>query len=303
MKKIFFIIILIGNLFAETPNWINEPEKACLQSEICVIGEGTGFQTASAAARNEIARFFKTKVVSTFKVTTTSDNQSTDESVLNELEESTDEILEGVVIKSRYESKESVYVLASLDKKDLARRIRNQIKDYDEKLEENFKAENHSSLFKLKKYYNLRETLNFRYEFLSGQRVPEKISFSDIAKLQSILSKGILVSVKFKGEAKEKLKGEILGLLSEVGFRTMPKGGTHQIRGKLSSEKAYLKVKGFEKYSFHLELTSILTKKSVNLGTLNYETNATGRNYEQALEKALTQIRKYMTENIDKLNI
>ncbi len=304
MKAIVLLIILsVSAAFSQDkPKWINEPDKVCKSSEICVIGEGAGFQTASANARNEMAKVFKTKVVSTFRVTTSTDNKSFNENVLDDIQETTDQVLEGVEVVKRHETTDTIYVFASLDKNKASKRIRNAINDIDEKMEVYYEDKKRSSVFKLKRLFNQRETHNLRYEFLKGNRVPEKISFKQIVEKQKAMSQGVLVSVDIKERRPRFVQPLLVKSLGEVGFRVVPSGGTHSISGEYVSEKQHLKVDGFEKYKFVLNLYAN-NKDGHKTGALTFDVQTTGRDFSQAYNKALDLVKNHITENIDELNI
>lgn len=288
----------------EVPSWVNSPEKACSTRFLCAVGEGTGFQTASASARNELAKIFGTKVISKFQVTTTSDNITTEQMVNEDLEESTEQLLEGVEITKRYDGKTSVYVVASLDKVASAKVLKNQIQDLDQRLESHYKEGTFSGLYRSKRIFNQRQSLNERYEFLKGNRIPETISFKDLYELQKRLAKGKLVRIEALGKEKKKVKDLIENILTGIGFRVVRPNLEFKglvVEGNLKVKEAFLNVKGFKKFEFIFSL-SCFNKKKQKIGNMNYSKHFTGRDENQATEKAYADLAKYIKENIDDLN-
>ncbi|MBF0208221.1 MAG: hypothetical protein HQK53_15190, partial [Oligoflexia bacterium] len=128
------------------PAWINDPMSECQESmEICAVGSGMGEMKAEANARLAIAQIFETKIQGKKSFTkSTSQEESTksviatragtkesksgssseqnvasssvQESSLSQLDEITDAIVEGVMIKKKHQDKDAVYALAVLDK-------------------------------------------------------------------------------------------------------------------------------------------------------------------------------------------
>lgn len=312
MKYLVFIsFLLIGCSSSKTqrstevdengvPKWVSEPDSACKSTEVCGLGEGTGLQTASANARLEVAKYFGTKIVSKFQVTTTSDNQTTDETVNEDLQEITNQLLDGVKIKKRFDGQTAVHVLAVLDRNVASRKIRNKIKDLDEKMELDYRNKSLSGLFRLKRFYNQRASLNLRYELFKGNRIPEKVTFRNIVNLQKDLSQNKLISVAINGDEGNKLTSLLKQSLTGLGFRVVDGESEFTLRGRYSSKESYLKVSGFKKYEFILNLTCLNDSKQ-EIGALAYNNFFTGRDFKQSEEQALKDISNYLKENIDKL--
>lgn len=295
---LYSLLLIFSSLsFAELPNWVLETERSCKKNQICMVGNATGLNLAKANARLEIAKYFGTKVSSTFQVTTTSDNMTTDQFVNESLQESTEEVLEAVEFTKTHEASDAIYVLAVLDKRAAWRKIANLIKDLDSRLEEELASDKRTSIFALKKLYNERETLNLRYEFLRGNRLAQKVTHADILRKQSSFSKGVMVEMDVRKPIKEVLRS----LLTQVGFRVVSRGGTHQLSGGLSDEKQYLNVDGFEKYKVTLNLVA-RNKSGETLGSINHTVSTTGRDKVQALAVAQEQLIDFLKQNLDELN-
>ncbi len=289
------------------PRWVNQPDSLCSSFEICGVGEGSGFQVARTNARVEIAKYFGTQVISKFKVSTTSDNGKLNESVGEDLQEITDQVLEEVELKRRFEGKESVFVFMSLNKNKAAKRIRSEISAIDKKLVTDFEEKSFAGLFRARKLYNQRETLNLRYQFFKGNRIPEKVSYRDISELQKTLVRGKSVVVNLSGDPRGEQKVEqiLRTALSNIGFKI--KGETsksldREITGSFSSKESYLNVNGFKKFEFTLDLKA-KNSAGTQVGGMNYSKHFTGRTFRQSEEQAVKDIKDYIEENLDKLNL
>lgn len=295
--KFNFIFLLSYIAFAQLPDWVLETDRFCKTSQICMVGNATGLNLAKANARLEVAKYFGTKVSSTFQVTTVSDNMTTDEFVNESLKESTDEMLEAIEFVKTHEASDSIYVLAILDKQIAWRKLANLIKDIDIKLEEQLASTKKTSLFALKKLFNERETLNLRYEFLKGVRLPQTVSHKDILQKQKHVADGVMVMVNVKQPI-----GNILhSLLTQIGFRIVKTSGNHLVTGGLKEEKQYLNVDGFVKYKVTLNLVA-KNKSGEVLGVINHSVVTTGRDKKQALLDGKEQLTEYLKQNLDLLN-
>src|SRR3989338_4076856 len=155
------------------PPWINEPMKNCsLQMELCAVGEGTGAMTAEANARKAIAQIFETQIKAETNTDMRIQQTNKDEALSGEaihsmdshVQELTEDVLKGVVIKERYESEGMNYAHASLDKRTSLKRLQSEMELLDESMLAMYREKNRSHSRKLIEQYNLREKINLRYE-------------------------------------------------------------------------------------------------------------------------------------------
>jgi hypothetical protein len=303
--------------FSKSPEWINSVYSKCSErTELCAVGEGTGKFRAEANARDELAKIFETKVKSITTIGTTSEQSSKEGVILSgevveDLEKSitlsTNQVLEGVEIIQTFEDAEGFYALAKLDKVKASSRLRNEMKALDEKMQAFLKEGRRSALAKSEKLYVLREKLNDRYEFLKGKRFNRLITYKEIKDKRN-LARGKAIVVYF-GQSKlsnqKELKHLIITeLLANDYIVVTKKGKGHKylVDGNFNVEKQHINVKGFEKFRFSLVLDSH-GLKGKKRGGLEFSITSTGRTRTQALENSLHELRKYITDNINDLNL
>lgn len=293
-----------------SPEWINAPMTGCSdQIEICASAEGDGQLAADSNARTSLAQIFETKIESTTNINSLTKQDSTSSSISGgksefistDLTEYTNQILEGVVIKERYKDSKKAYALASLDKIKASDRLRSQMKELDEKLVA-FNKENKKSNFgKMRKLSLTRETLNSRYEFLMGMKVPSKVSFEDILSKKKIQMKADLVSITIDDQDFQPI---LQRLVTERGFKVIKDvaKANLDIEAKIETKKEYMNVDGFEKYSYTLTL---MAKNEANekVGSIEFKTSGMGRSQAQVKEKVKSDIENFIEEHFDELNL
>lgn len=319
MKKIFFLsfLILLGCSSSKTevkapssaPSWINDPMSACSEiEEICGSSNGDGQIIADGNARKTIALIFESKITSTMTSSKTSRQETgdsiegkTQEYYSSDLTESTDQLLEGVEIKSRYQDKDGYYALASLNKIKAAKRLASLIKELDEKLIPLNKENKKTNYGKMRKLHLDREVLNARHEFLVGRRILGSVSFEDILKKKNISLKNNLVLLRIKDPS---LMPMISRLVTERGFKISKDEAAAdlEIKAVVDNKKEYLNVDGFEKYSFLIKLNSS-NEKGEKLGAIEFSAMAVGRSFDQAQEKIRPDIERFIEDHFDELNL
>lgn len=161
--------------------------------------------------------------------------------------------------------------------------------------------------FECLKFYNKREELARRHEFLVEKSPPSPIALAQI--LDKIKAKGsldVVVLVRFedlkdKGEAKHM----VIKALLEHDYRVITNDQSKYqfvVVGKLLSKQEHLNVKGFERHKFILQVVS-QRESGAKLGALEFSTTQTGRNFDQAYEQALPKITNYINEHLSELYI
>lgn len=294
---------------SSTPEWVNDPMSACSEmEEICGSSTGQGQIIADGNARKAIALVFESKITSTMTTSKTARQDSgetiegkTQEYYSDDLTESTNQMLEGVEIKKRYQDKDGYYALASLNKVKAAKRLASLIKELDEKLIPLNKENKKTNYGKMRKLYLEREVLNARHEFLVGRRVLGSVSFEDILKKKSITLKNNLVFIKTKDDA---FLPMISRLVTERGFKIAKDESKADVEivANVESKKEYLNVDGFEKYAFSVNLSSA-DEKGEKLGALEFSIMAVGRSFDQAKEKIRPDIERFVEDHFDELNL
>jgi len=309
-------LALIGtlNLSAEeAPKWVSGPAEYCGPGKLCAVGEGTGQMSAAANARNEISRIFETRVESETTVSSSAKESNAGgvvageltEEMLSIIKDSTEGVLQGVVIEQNYESSDRYYALASLNRLKASEILAARMKDLDEKNVNLFEAGKRTDVYRILKNFELRERLNDRYRILRSGGYPSPLSYTDVMKKKALLRQNrTLVSVDIVGdEKKSALMPFVVALLLDMDFKiTAPEQATFNIVGTWMENKEHFNVKGFEKYNFTFSLVA-KNKSGVKVGGLSTQAIQTGRNLQQSKERALPTIKSEITETIDKLNI
>lgn len=315
----YISLILMGflpmSLMAEQPKWVNNPVEFCSSNQLCAVGEATGRMGAEGEARKALSSIFRTKVKGSTDATTTSTSTikedvvsgSTEEEVISKVRTMTEEVLEGVEIAEFYEDSESVYALAILNKPTAAKRIKSKINDVDEDIKNLYDDGRRGSLNKALKMFSVRQNLNERYEFLSSSRYRGPVSKNMILnkkKAKAKLGTTILLKIdeiSTTGEMKQVVVDSLLASDYKVVTAATLKHD-FVLNTKLSAEKEYFNVKGFEKYKFLLAFEA-QKKSGKKHGSIETAVTETGRDFTQAYEKALPKIRKFVSDRFDDLNI
>lgn len=317
MRNFFFLFfIFISYAYSNSPDWIKEPIKFCPSGEICALGSGKNLERAMAVAREELAKVLKVKIIGSTNFNTYSRQireqewvqGQVNETYNKEIEELSEEILEGTYIKETYKSEnENFFVFAGLNRNKTSLIIKNRIFLIDENIEHLFQLGRRASLFEAIKIFPLREDLDSRYEYLVGERIPPKVSLKDLysqkEKYFKKQTKVFLKFIDFKNE--ESLKAFIISRLLELGMVQVldpNEKNAFEVNFFFSFKKSYFNVEGFEKYQFNLNAYSYNGSK-MKIGSLNFSTDGIGRNFVQAKEIAQVKIKQYLSDNINQMNI
>ncbi len=306
---IFSFWVRIDNLYAKGPKWMVDPQLGCKKHELCVVGVGPGLNMATSDARASIAKVFKTKIEAKFSQSMSSDNSGNDDISLSEnINESSNETIEGIEIKEVYEGDQDIFVHAVLDKRKYASIIKKDIKRIDEKMKTYFKEDTASSINQVKSLLPSREKLARKYEFLTGRSVKSDITFEQIMKKRRDAMSGIVLLLQIvdrEGEIKSLVKESLLGM----GYRIVNTKGkmndmswTHMVSGDFSHMKISMNVEGWEKYKFILNL--VATKKAgVSSGMITFSETIMSRSLEDANVKVRAKVVEYLRSNIGDLII
>lgn len=318
--KIFFVLLFVFQSFslsAERPVWIEQPyQNDCQEArELCAVGEGQGVLSAELSARAAIARMFQTQVKSETQVSSeSSSSDSFDEGIKAEFEENvqqlvrqkTDYILEGVKLVKSYTGKESVFALVSLNKKQAAQTMAEQIERLDTKNIDLFKKKSRSALLQIEQNYKMREELHKHYRFLTGKAYPSPLSYQKVVKFKTeLLKKDVTILLEVAQDVPDNLVHDIVSLLILHGYRVVKeevKSFDYRLRIDLEMDKRHLNVKGFEKYAVSLVLKAY-TQDDQQLGQINMNQVEVGRSQEQVLEKALESYQEEVKDKFYQLKL
>lgn len=279
---------------AAKPKWISTPSAACSSFEICVLGSGTGMNMAQMNARNEIAKIFETNIHS---LTTTRGDISSvnlDETIT----ESTEAVLSNIEIRNTFEDEKGFYVLAVLNKSAAAETAREEMERLDTQMALLLKAETLPAAIQLQDMYNKRSALNQRYSVLAGVRIPEKISYKEMAEYKAKMFKHKKIALKSE-KNQNGLFFAVQDVLSKSGYVITESSGKGipEVFVSVKAEPQHINVKGFVKYTFHFQLSSRLPGEDPT-ETVSASFAETGRSYVQAYESAVLRFKTYLTTHI-----
>jgi len=307
--KFFVILSFIcfsSFTYAGKPKWINDASRGCKKSELCAVGEGDSRNFAIISAKTALAKIFSTKIKSKFTQEISSHGGYISDDTSEQIEEVTEAALEGLEIKKVYEGKLYVYALAVINKRKLARGFQSEIRKIDEKMSVFVSANSGSAAAKLQDLFVKREVLNKRLEFLTGHGITSPVTFKQVYAARSKRVGNIIVHVYIAEREPKLLEPQIAQLLVSKGYkvttgRVRNKLSTHILSGSMLPQKQYMKIDGFEKFKFQVELTSS-NAKQVQVGHVVFSEIETGRSYQQAYEKAVPVLMENLKNSMDKLN-
>jgi len=308
LKNFSFLlnIILVFSASAKEPSWLNNVNEVCKKSELCAIGMGESRLMAQTTATANLAKIFENKIDAEFSTNMQSDNGEINQGMSERIKESTSVALEGVEHPKMYEGDTHYYALARVKKGKLALKFKSDIDKIDEKVRELYKESGTGVISKIESLLGEREVFGGRYRFLTGINLSPPISYKDFLKRKRELAKGIVVHLWVDEPSPKKIQGYLGDKLASSGYpltkgKVWKKSATHLLTGKLRTNQEHLKVEGFEKYAFTLTIDS-QNRKREKSGSLNILVTETGRNFEQAYEKALVLIKEKIDDQLYKIN-
>ncbi len=277
---------------------------------------------AQIAARAELSKIFSAEVKGRLHSSTSSNSKTQKDVVRGEItddvfmtvEEKSEGVINAAAIKQTYEDKNNFYALVALKKDEAAKAILSEIQLIDEKIVAFFKENSRGSLARALKLYEERQLLHWRYEFLSGTAYPCPIRYQEMVDKKLVITKKtisvlLVVDLFSDTSAKKKWGKEIEHMAAKflldrdykVSLR--PKDSEHEkvLDVELEKEKMHFDVDGFEKYKI-TAVFSAKNKAGEKISQINFVSEFTGRNFEQALENALPEIKKFLNDHFDELN-
>lgn len=317
MKNILILLLLsscsyfkakptLSESAKEVPAWVYAPYDSCVeQEELCATGEAKTYAGADGAARANLASIFEVQVKSDFSATTTSSQQfawqaSVKQEVQSSIEESVDQVLETVQIKSRFKKEGLTYSLAALDRAKASDLLGARLKKVDDELTVLWGKRSRTNLRRIVRLYLEREKLNERYSIVAGVGRPAPMTYQEIIAWRESRPKVEPLTLKV-GNAPEWMTEKLKELLTEAGFKIV-KGNTSKVLSlNVESIKEYLNVQGFEKYTFTMNLTSSIDgeKKKV----LAASETVTGRTQADALLKVKNYFTEYIEQHLSDLHL
>ena len=329
IKKYSFLIISLlfcseFSLYAnEKPAWITDPQSACAKNELCAVGEGSGHLAAQIRARQVLAENFEVSLSAQTVLTQSASHEIQNqvltgqsvEEVRTRLEQTTDIVVAGAVIKETYFAKESVFALAVLEKNHSAKIFKDKMKAIDDLNQSLWKKKSRSDLYKILQSLTEREKLEQFYHFLTGIAFSSPISRSEIYQARDKLrGQSVTIYLSAVGDAEsdvlKSLKHEVIRELLAQDYKIITEErpelmnkAQYKLILSLAENPLYINVKGFERISFELIGTSYLAKDSSQRGQLKIQSVQTARNKKQAGERALQPLLKDLRQQISELKL
>lgn len=287
-------VFLIGSVYA-LPKWVNDPKLECKEENICAVGIGNNYNLAISDAKNNIQKYFETKISSSFRNELINNNDNIKEYSNEFINEETLGVLKGVEVVKTFNNNKIFYVLASLDKTKMINEVKTDIQSIDEKMLVLVNEATVSSIKKLEKMFSQREELNKKYLFLTNTKIPEIVKYEDIIDKKNKNKKN---SVNYYVDVDNSDVRVLLNNLITENAGSIVNNSINAnivIKGKITTKKEFLQVSGFEKHSVTVEISSIRDGKIIN--TLTKKETDTGVSYEQVYSKCINRISNYITEN------
>ena len=288
----------------KTPKWVNNSEANCSKQQICAVGSGSGYMNASSTARAEIGKIFETEVKSNQYVSTNSEGEEYFDSTLEEISE---EILQGVIIKERYENSKdgTIFALAVLDKRTTAKLLRKKINELDEDISFLYKEGTRASLNKLLRIFKVRNKLNQRFHIVQGHFLKSNITISQVLEKKRVKAKNN-ISVQYSLSVPKSLNKELSILIEKIllenDYKVVNSNSHFSLKGEVTSNKLHMNVKGFQKYKLSFNITS-KNKTGQKLGVLNFSKVKIARSFEQASEFFMNDLYSHLIENLVELKM
>ncbi|MBP9680856.1 MAG: LPP20 family lipoprotein [Bacteriovorax sp.] len=313
MKFLLVIIFLASfRLEARAPEWFSDFIKTtpgCDRELLCVAGEGKTLADASGGARSEAAKFFQTKINSTSFLSTTTGQVglnpvagSFDEWTNKTVMEETSEIISGLEIKRQEELDGQYYVLMALNREISAKLLKEKMETLDL---ENVKLMELNSRFvypKVLKNLALASALYERYSLLTERPLALKVKKEFVQGKINNLSPLKLGIVSKGKRLPPKLSHFLIDLLAPLKVVVIPKKSSPKyiLKTEMIIENQYFKVEGFKKLNIILRL-ELQNAHASALGKMSAFSEQVARTDEQAIEKALPEIRESLQERLDQL--
>ncbi len=310
MTKIYLLLFtLIMSVTAWGKNdWVTDTKKGCKSSEICAVGSGDSRNASERNARLALGKIFDTKISSKLSSSLKSSGGNVEDAVSEDIEELTESALAGVQITKNFEDKTSFYSLAVLNKAKAASGFKKEIENLDSQMKVIFRDGDGVEKIKLGKLFVKREILNKQYHFLTNQSLESPVSYEEVFSAKKSASSEVVVHVYLDEAEPKTVESALVAEITAMGFRATSgqirnKNSTHIITGEFVPEKQYMQVEGFEKYRFILKVKAMKAGTKIESGHFNFEDIETGRNLDQATEKALPKIKEFIKQNIGDLSL
>ena len=278
------------------PPWIQDASVACPSGSLCALGEGKSHREAAQSARESLAKILKTRIQGTTE-TLSSLNHTRHQS---ESLQTFDEILQGVRIVRRHRQQQTLYALASLNKKTSAQLILQKAKRMDELLLKHYQEGDVQAFLSI---LDLRQALQDRYFLLTGKELPPPISYQKMRKKMAAIRSFRSQKTLLLAGTPPALQQFLIENLSAQGYRTSEQSSRPyhlKLVAQVNSRQLHFNVSGFKKYEFSLQI-KIYNSQGIQKNMLSLSIVQVGRSQEQAWKLAMKNILNGLEKNIDSL--
>lgn len=312
--KFLLVLTLFTSLkgVAAIPSWFSDYIKSnpsCEREYLCAVGDGETEGLALSEARNEVAKFFQTKVKSKSQVSSSSEQSTAsaadgkfDEWTSKLISEETTEIITGLEVKRQEQVDGRTYVLMGLERAKTAKLLKEKIDSLDI---ENSKAMELNSRFtypRILKNLSLMDAFRERYDLMSQTPLILKVKKENILEKQNKL-RPLKIALVSKGKKlPAKLSHTLIDLLSPLKVVVVAKKTSPQyiLQSELITEEQYFKVEGFKKLNVIMRV-ELLNSKSAVMGKISALSEQVARTNDQAIEKAIPELKESLENNLDQL--
>ncbi|MBP9674985.1 MAG: LPP20 family lipoprotein [Bacteriovoracaceae bacterium] len=320
MRFFWMILLFIGCSSSrytaqKPPAWIYDPMSGCdKDDEICASAQGSSWEEADQKARLSLAQIFETNIKSTsqygaFQKTDFSKQESYGEFI----QEETNQVLKGVVIKER-KSMGSVqekvfYTLVALNKKQAAQEVQELILIQEKELDGFFNKRN--AILKTRKSYTRLQELNARHAFLMGSPYPLKYDLPLLQKQQSKWQSQsffmtLLPESNSKSMISQKIQDILSSLLTQSFFILNPadpkrEKSFYMSFSQLDWQKKKINVEGFEKYELNLGVI-FKNNQNENIGMIRYSHQMTGRSEKEIEFEMMKDVQEKIQQQFTELS-
>lgn len=293
--------------FEGGPLWLYDPEKGCDKNEICVSSSADSSNLADVRAKKSIAAIFETKIKSNFDVYKTSmsseEIEQVEEDISSEVTESVNGILKTVIIKERFQKGDIFFALASLDKKKSAKSLREEMKTLSDELKFLYGKKAKGSIKRMMILFDKHSRLNDKYIVLTGKGVKLPVTFAQIQNIKFASSGNQKVSIKSNNETPKIIRKHLEQTLGEVGYKVIKSSAVdYYLSMKWRIKKEFINVKGFEKYTYTLDISANDNLKK-QIGAFTFSKTSTGRNKQDAFLKVKNEFLRNIDQKLNLLNL
>jgi hypothetical protein len=288
------------------PPWVYSPYDECNQNlELCAVGEGGSLKEATSLARTNLASIFEVEVKSELNIENSSQQYfpwqgDVRQEVNQSVTESISEVMETVQIKKYHKHKKMTFALSTLDRVKVSELLLKRLEKLDDELNVLWSKKSRMNLRKIMRLYLEREKLNERYSIVSGSGLSARMTFKDIFEWRSSMPQSEALALRI-GQAPDWMTEKIKELLTEAGFKIVKGDADKAVSLNVESIREYLNVKGFEKYTFTLNLTSF--EKGEKNKILTTSETVTGRTQSDALLKVKMFFNNYIDNHLSDLHL